>query len=835
MSSRKFAFVFLFLHFGALLQAQIKQEAVPLEQVLDLLEERFPYQFNYAVETLENVYLVAPSENLSLKKTITYLEKETGLKFLILSKKFISIEPRGSLLLCGYIKNESTGNPIVSATIIGAKSSAISDETGYFEIKVNSEEEIKIQHLGYKKNIKPYSFFKKYLCSDIYLTEQIQELSEVVLTNFLTEGINKMSDGSFQIDFTDFGILPGLIESDVLQTIQALPGVQSINETVSNINIRGGTNDQNLLIWDGIKMYQSGHFFGLVSIYNPMITQNARLIKNGSRVDYTDGVSGTIEMETADRVNQKFAGSLGLNFISASGFVDAPIGRRSSIQIAARNSLGNLLQTPTYDSYVNRILQDTQVQDGMENISNSAIEFDFYDASIRWLWDIDDKNRIRVNFITVGNEFDFNESGLLNTVERSQSSNLFQNSLAAGLNYERSWSNLFKTELQLYETDYKLAGINLDRFQNQRFLQENQVSETGLKLNTYYTLGNRLKLLSGYQFTETQITNLDDVDDPLYRLKVSEVVRAHGLYSQLDFTSLKGQTNFSAGVRLNYLDKFDKYLLEPRISFNKKLLKNLTVELLGEYKHQVTSQIINLQNDFLGIEKRRWQLADDNTIPIIKSKQASLGLHLNKNGWLVSGEGYFKFVTGITTQSQGFQNQYEFIKTDGSYEAYGFDFLVRKKLEKFNVWLSYSFMENHYTFKEFLEGSFPNNLEISNAVTLGASYSLNDFKVSAGFNWHTGRPTTRPQLGNETIGQSINYGPANASRLRDYFRVDLSSTYQMKLAKGIKADIGVSLWNTLNRKNIISNYYRINGSGIPVEVFKASLEITPNISCRISF
>jgi hypothetical protein len=135
---------------------------------------------------------------------------------------------------------------------------------------------------------------------------KLQKLSEVTVAGYIVKGINKLNDGSFEIDVSDFDILPGLIDTDVLQAVQAFPGVQSINETVSNINIRGGTHDQNLILWDDIKMYQSGHFFGLISMFNPQITQRVSLIKNGSSTEYTDGVSGTISMETNRDINDKF-------------------------------------------------------------------------------------------------------------------------------------------------------------------------------------------------------------------------------------------------------------------------------------------------------------------------------------------------------------------------------------------------------------------------------------------------------------------------------------------------------------------------------------------------
>ncbi|MBE7326221.1 Plug domain-containing protein, partial [Nocardioides sp. Y6] len=78
------------------------------------------------------------------------------------------------------------------------------------------------------------------------------------------------------------------------------------NESIANINVRGGTNDQNLILWDGIKMYHSGHFFGLISAYNPNLTEKVYVTKNGTSSQYSDGVSSTIDMRTKNELNRKF-------------------------------------------------------------------------------------------------------------------------------------------------------------------------------------------------------------------------------------------------------------------------------------------------------------------------------------------------------------------------------------------------------------------------------------------------------------------------------------------------------------------------------------------------
>ncbi|MDG5492109.1 TonB-dependent siderophore receptor [Psychroserpens sp. SPM9] len=663
---------------------------------------------------------------------------------------------------------------------------------------------------------------------------QIQKLSEIILSKYIVRGINKLSDGSHEINFSEFDILPGLIDTDVLQAVQAFPGIQSINETVSNINIRGGTHDQNLILWDGIKMYQSGHFFGLISMFNPQITQQVSVLKNGTQASMTDGVSGTISMETSSKINDEFKSSLGINFIDANGFSDIPLSKKSSLQVAARKSISDFTKTPTYTNFFERIAQDTEVENNANNVVNSNQEFDFYDMSLRWIYNITESDQLQVNFLNANNQLRFNENSISDTVERSRQSSLRQHSIAGAIHYKRVWNAAWQTTFEAFETDYKLEANNANVADEQRFLQENIVSETSIKLQANHTINEKFQLLLGYHFVETEITNLDDVDTPRFRSLISEVVRTHGLFSQLNHKSLNKKVSLNFGLRYNYIDKFRKHILEPRFAFTYRFMKHFSVEALGEFKHQNTSQVINFQSDFLGIEKRRWQLSNDADIPIIRSKQASLGLSFSNKGWLFSADVYYKYVEGITTQSQGFQNQYEFVKTSGSYDAFGADVIVRKELKNFTTWLSYSYLKSDYTFNDLPERTIPNNFDMTHAITFGASYALEDLKLSAGLNWHSGRPTTRPVDGNEIINNTINFEATNTSRLDDYLRVDISALYDVKLWKKTKVDLGISIWNVLNRTNQINNFYRINNNTVS-ETLQSSLGITPNAVLRVYF
>jgi hypothetical protein len=125
----------------------------------------------------------------------------------------------------------------------------------------------------------------------IALDVVVQQLTTIEAQRYLASGIGKSPSGTVTVKPGKFGILPGLTEPDVLQTMHLLPGVVSIDETVSNLNVRGGTHDQNLFLWNGIRMFQTSHFFGLISAFNPMVTTKIRISKNGSSAFFGESVS----------------------------------------------------------------------------------------------------------------------------------------------------------------------------------------------------------------------------------------------------------------------------------------------------------------------------------------------------------------------------------------------------------------------------------------------------------------------------------------------------------------------------------------------------------------
>ncbi|MBQ0733614.1 TonB-dependent receptor plug domain-containing protein [Aquimarina celericrescens] len=819
-------------------QSQPEQESLPLITILNQLQEKFDCSFTYADEDIIKIKLQKPLESLDLKETIEYLKLNTPLDYTFLSENSIVLSLKTEeKRICGVLQSIIDGAVLSNATIRAKNEDTISDAKGEFSIVVEDIDEwVNINFIGYRTLKLPAKDFLGKPCKTIFLTPEVQYLSEVILNDYLVKGINKRSDGSIIIDYTDFGILPGLIEPDLLQTIQALPGVLSVEETVSDINVRGGTNDQNLILWDGIKMYQSGHFFGLISAFNPYLTKNVQLIRNGSSASYGDGVSSVIAMNTSNQVNKKLDASLGVNMISADGYIDTPLGRKSSLQVSIRRSISDLVETPTYNQFFDKAFQDSEVTNIAENASNTDQQFSFYDTSLRWLYRLSPKDLLKVNAILMRNDLVFEENALINQINVSRESSAKQKNSAGSISYQRSWNTIFRSEVLIYGTNYNLETINSDILNDQRLLQENEVLESGIKLNTLLKLNSNFNLKSGYQFNETGISNLRDVNNPTFRDFTKEVIRTNSIFSEVEFKSKNNNTHLNLGLRLNHFDKFETFLFEPRVSINHRFDNRFTIEALGELKSQVTSQIIESQNDFLGVENRKWVLSNNDSIPILKSQQVSLGLNYNHNNWLISTDFYYKNVDGINTQSQGFQNQLEFEQDHGSYTVRGIDFLINKRFKNFGTWLSYSYAINEYTFNNLSETDFPNNIDIRHNINFALTYSLGNLKFSSGINWHSGKPTTRPISGNEIdTNGNINYLHPNSDTLEDYLRWDASATYNFKLSDKITGMAGASIWNILGQENTVNNYYRIAPNSAVEEVQEFGLGFTPNVVFRISF
>ncbi|WP_299796944.1 carboxypeptidase-like regulatory domain-containing protein [uncultured Maribacter sp.] len=827
--------IFLLIFSGASYAQTATKDSVALRNYLSELEISFDVKFSYADTDVESVYITKPTSSF-LDDILNGLRDETGITINKLSDRYYTLTKTSTISICGFVLDNFEENNIPGATIEIYESnlSGITDDNGSFSfenVPVNSL--VHIKHLGYKPIfIEAKELIKTTECKAIAMALSYQELEEVVVTQFLTTGLKKLNNASIELNPSEFGILPGVSEPDILQTVQALPGIKSVDETVSDINIRGGTNDQNLILWDGIKMYQTGHFFGLISAFNPYVTEKVAIIKNGTSALYSGGVSGTLSMRTTEELPLNFSGGAGFNLISGDVYGVIPIQDNMALQVSARRSYTDFLNTPTYTKFSEKAFQDTEV--------NSESDFYFYDFTAKFIYEINPYQKVSVSLINMSNNLNYIET-VSDTLAPNRS-NLNQDNFSIGAELQSEWTDYFSSQLNVYYTQYDLDALSISNNDAQQLEQNNLVKESNIKFTTYYKIGEHLNWMNGYEFTETGIENTTNVNQPPFASNIKGVIRKHGLFSEIAYISEDEKLIGFIGGRLNYienLDTFQEYIFEPRINISYELLPNFKTEVLGEYKSQVTNQIIDLEQNFLSIEKRRWILSDGDALPITKSKQGSIGFNYDTNNFYVGIDTFYKEVNGINVYTQGFQNQNQFDGEVGSYAIKGAEFLINTKNNDYSVWLSYTFNKNDYTFDVLNPATFPNNLDVRHAITLAGNYTISDLKLGVGLNYKSGKPFTQPNENdpiNETVFPTeINYEEPNSSRLPEYFRADASANYTLKMSDKMNAIFGISVLNFTNRQNTLNTYYRLQDDNTIETIERLSLGITPNASIRISF
>ncbi|MDR6967830.1 hypothetical protein J2X31_001844 [Flavobacterium arsenatis] len=755
--------------------SQQKKGIQPLKEILKAISKQHNVQFNYIEEEVSVVKLEPPVRALALSEKLDYLNARTTLEFEIINTKYIAVSSK--------------------------KITAIPSQP--------------------LDTILPI------------------DLSEIKIERYLTTGMSKNIDGTFTVYPKKFGILPGLIEPDALQTMQQIPGIYSADQTISNINVRSGTHDQNLFLWNGIRMFQTGHFFGLISAFNPALAQKINISKNGSSAFYGESISSVIDISSVFEGIENSNYGVNSNLISAAFNAKVKTSKKSSFQISGRRSFTDLASSPTYHSYYDRIFQNTMIKNinTNENVNYKTDEkFYFYDFTAQYHQKIGYRTELVLDAIGINNSLEITQ----NSDDASRKSNLEQQNFGANAMLKTKWNERTFTKINGYVSYYNLDARNEAIENNQILSQQNTIFDYGWRLENKHIISDNLTFNNGYQYNEIGIANRERINNPRFSKKIKEVIRSHALILETEVKNTDGTIFLKAGLRNNYIEDFNRLLLEPRLQFNYAFSKKFNIEILGEHKSQITSQIIDMQQDFLGIEKRRWTLANDENIPIQRSKQISLGFSFKDRNWLFTLDNYYKKVTGIYSPSQAFQNQLEFVRINGDYSVIGSEVLIQRNLKHFYTWLSYGLSNSEYTFSETLPEQFANNFQIVHTISWAGTYEWENMKIALGTQWHSGRPETSPSTSNLDLSipskPQIIYNNPNNTNLSEFFEVNLSGNYNWMLSPKSSLQFGISVLNILNRNNIVNRYYRVNTTNQSIEsVNTLALKRTPNLSVKFNF
>ena len=866
---KKTVLLFCFLFFVGVVFAQETSQKKPFIEILTSIEKEHNVKFSFSSNLIKNVLCFPFNNEKTLLEKLENLRKQVYLeinqiddRYIVISEKKVTNNHR----ISGVLFDSKNNEPVSFSSVIikGTSRGTTSDENGRFILEnVSSNQKILIQSIGFNTASIPVHAFLNQPNLKIQLVEDNIQLEEVLISDYITQGISKKQDGAIEVSPKKLGILPGLIEPDVLLSLQLLPGIQSPSETASGLQIRGSSPDQNLVLFDGIKMYQSGHFFGLISSFNPYVTKTISLYRNGTNAKFGDRIGGVLDISSGDDIPAYEAG-FGINLTHADAYIKTPLfNNKAGLIFSGRRSITDIVETITYKNFSESVFQNTRILDGAINdpskLSNINNDFYFQDYNLKFIAELSYKSKLSISNLFNKNQLDFSSENL-KFREKIVDNITYQNK-GTRILWDYNTSSKFSQSIDFHTSEYKFDYFgnraetrnNPNDNRNRDFLIANHVKDNGINYGFAYDLKPNFRFSGGYQFSKTNIiyiynTNFNTQNNVLLSEENTNNT-TNALFSEVKYNNEKSFISF--GVRANNFSSAKKWFFEPRLFASTKISETLTLKTSGEIKNQAVSQIIEYRNNGIGLENNIWAAAN-NAIPILNSKQVSVGFLYEKKGWNLDVDFYMKKVKGLTLMTDAIANSTPTNRVpfyiSGENNITGIDVLLKKRFGKYRSWISYSYANSKQQFKELNNGNEFHGINgIPHSFSWSHTYKRNQFEFSLGWKLRSGIPYTEATGTYRDINNNlrVSYGTVNEKRLPNYQKFDLSSTYKFNFSKkkNIEGKIGVSLLNIFNEQNVLERTYELKVVNSPgnveeqklVKTDRLSLGFTPNIVFRLTF
>lgn len=848
------------------LQFSLAQQSYSLSYVLDYLTNKYTVTFSYNASVI-NTYsnIVFPRfKQKNLKSVIKDLASKTGLIFEQIDlNNYLVIQPENNnqnyRLICGKILDELQ-NPLSSIPVVLENQITKTNAAGFFYLeRSNSEAMVVVKCLGYQTVFLPVGQLEGEGCKTVILVPKIEKLEEVVIENYLTKGLSKKENGSIAVHIEKTGILPGVIEPDALQSLQFIPGLQSPDETATGLHIRGSTPDQNLVLFDGVKMYQNAHFFGLLSAFNPYLIDNIKLFRSATKAKYGGHAGGVISISLKDKMPNKISTGVGATLTHVNLDVKIPVlNKKLALFAGARRGITDFLNSITFQNYSEVAFQNTNIINSVNASANSRIStpnFLYQDYQAKLVYKPNSVLQIDLGFLNNSNSLSF--SGLNPFFDSEINDNLEVNNNTGYAKFlvENDFYGAHALQFSTTSFSKKFIGLQNVDFSVQQptlleitFDKENEVNETTLQYRGTKNINSDNSIQFGYQRNWSQVAYTAD-SFGLDLRTFQELFRGNEISQAfyLDYVLKAEKTHFNLGLRRQYFNRLHNVFWEPRAFINYNLFSKFWLKASYELKHQSISQVTDLRNDGLGsLFNRLWVVSTEQSIPIVRNNQFGFGFDFQSNGWTLDVEFYDKKVDGIGILLN--DNIFQPRNVSGIDRVQGVDLLLKKKWKYYGSWLSYSYSQSEYQFQEINSNRpFRGSFDIPHSLIWTHALNWKDFSFSLGYRFRNGIPYTPKRLDlNNPQSNFLIFQEFNSRRLPNYHRLDFTLGYDFLLQKqkNIKAKFGFTLQNITNTKNILSRDFRVeerfDSSGNPqlntavlTQIDRISLGFTPNLLFRI--
>jgi outer membrane cobalamin receptor len=713
--------------------------------------------------------------------------------------------------LSGSVRDSLTGEVIIRATVSLSVSEdapsvrgALTNTFGFFSIpKLEVRAYVlKIRSIGYAPVQMRISEQQVRSMKQLALTmKPVDVVTSDVVVLASREDVSPTSSISAVSVNSDFiKSMPAMLgETDVFRVLQLLPGVKSPSELSSGLYIRGGSPDQNLILLDGVTVYNPSHLGGFLSTFNNDALRDVRLIKGGFPAEYGGRLSSVLDMTMKDGNSERVRGAGGLSIISAKALLEGPIGDDVTFMLSGR-----------------RMYLDLVSKIAMPNSDASSTPgYYFYDANAKLTWKIGENDRLTVSGFFGRDVLDGPPSdgfdldiGWGNATFNTRwmhivSPELFTNLSVIYTKYD------FKTDLR--SNDY-LAFYSLSK-----------IADITTKGDATYYLSQDHTIKAGFELTSHDFTN--DVSDSLdfsgFVIRSSSTPALDAaLYVQDEWTISKG-LSANAGLRGYYFPNADMFALEPRLQLAYELTPSLKITssyaVAHQFLHLIVRNDINLPTDL-------W-FPSTKTIRPERSEQFILGWELglgNEKEYVVQVEGYYKDMQNLYEYKDtasftlfGAPLESQFTRGDG--RAYGVEFFLNKRLGDLTGWIGYTLSWTTRTFAELNQGKeYFARYDRRHDASITLSYKLSK-SIDLGVSWVYGTgfaytmPTGQFSFGGVDPGNSEpaveqTFTDRNGYRLPAYHRLDINLGFKTTVF-GLESVINLSVYNAYNRLNPFAQYF----------------------------
>ncbi len=768
--------------------------------------------------------------------------------FIISSLKLLS----QNYTISGYVYDIETNEKLVNATVYVKNNAVLTNEYGYFSLSINNltGDTIVITsvYVGYFHESRKI-YLRTTKTVNFYLKPNTQ-LDSVIVSGQIP--VTKTTEiGAISIPMNQIKLMPSLgAESDIFKSLQLMPGVQAGNEGTSNLYVRGGSPEENLVLLDDVPLYYVNHLGGFISVFNTDALSYVKMYKGGFPARFGSRLSSVIDIRMKDGDYRKYKKIVSIGLIDTKFLIEGPIIKnKASFIVSARFLPLSFISKP-----ISYLFNEGQ-----------AIAYNFYDINIKLNYRLNNNNQFY--FSLYSGDDDFNTSNLSKSSENQH----FKYDLIWGNRlFALRWNHIFLPKLYLntilsytrFRYDNTLFSKNKQKKQIFTYNFYSAIRDFSLKSILDYNICENYKLKLGGSL----ILHRFNPGLAYYKITSSDTIISDTNTNAKEFvpfeTVLFVENNisfsnfFKANIGLHFSNYIangkDNYLsYEPRIVLNFMLNSNYSIKI--SYS-QMKQYVHLLSNNSIGINPDIWVPTIGNIKPA-NSKQISMGFFMLFFGRKIEFSiiSYYKKSNNLIAYKEGAvfiknaENWQNKIETNGTGNAYGIEVLLQKKQGSTTGWISYTYAKSMRQFKNINLGKvFPFKYDRRNDISIIVNHKINNnISISADWVYGSGYPYTVPVghyniISDEKMSFFYNqmvyvYSNRNTYRMRPYHRLDIAANFSKKIKKGVRIWT-ISIYNIYNRQNPYFYYTKLSKTDNKLHLYQQSLfPIIPSISYTIKF